>query len=295
MGANQLGANRSELDAVARPHAVHRFPLLLNGVSVVFPDSQDGLAEGERTVLGDITLRVQRGEWLAVVGPNGSGKSVLARVMGGLCAVSRGTVQHTGRTAIVFQNPDAQIIGDTVREDVCFALEMNAIPEPETLGRLHMALSAVGLTALADDATEHLSGGQKQLLASAAAVALLPDVAIFDEATSMLDPAARERVTAVARRLHRRGAAIVWVTQWLEELALADRVIALANGRIVHDGTPAAFFYGDPAETEESPCDRLGFAPPFVVQTARELFTRCGPLPIWPLTPEELAHCVAEL
>lgn len=287
----------SAAEAAARslvPSGVE-YALVLDGVWVLFSDGQETAAQTSRAVLRDITLRVRRGEWLSVVGPNGSGKSILARVIGGLSPVSRGAAKRSGRTALVFQNPDAQVVGDTVREDICFGLEAQSVSGHETTRRLNAALSATGLQDAADDAAWRLSGGQKQLLASAAAMALLPDTIIFDEATSMLDPLSRDRVLAIAQDLRQQGATIVWVTQWLEELAQADRVIALTDGQIVYDGAPQAFFYGNPPGVGASPCDRLGFTPPFVVRTARELAARRGPLPIWPQTPEELARCVEAL
>lgn len=266
----------------------------LAGVWVHLAHGQDPNA-APRAVLRDVTLEVGRGEWVSVIGPNGGGKSTLARVLCGLSEPTRGAVERFGRTTMVFQNPDAQLIGDTVREEICFALEEQSVSTDEIGKRLESALAATGLDAERDHATEHLSGGQKQLLASAAAMALLPDTIIFDEATSMLDPRSRQRVMAIARKFRQRGATIVWVTQWLEEIVQSDRVVALADGRIAYDGPPRAFFYGDPPGAGRTACDRLGFPAPFVVQTARELAARLGPLPIWPRTAEELAQCVAAL
>ncbi len=268
--------------------------LALGGVWVHVADAAEADAP-PRAVLQDVTLRIRRGEWLSVIGPNGGGKSTLARVLCGLSPVTRGVVERSGRTAMVFQNPDAQLVGDTVREEICFALEEESVSTQEIEHRLHRALTASGLGPARDSATGHLSGGQKQLLASAAAMALAPDTIIFDEATSMLDPLSRQRVLALARSLQRSGATIVWVTQWLEEIPQSDRVVTLADGRILYDGPARAFFYGDPPGAGRAPCDSLGFPPPFVVQTARELAARLGPLPLWPQTAEELAECVAAL
>ncbi len=268
--------------------------MTLTGAWVAFTTS-----ESPHIALRDVNLSVGAGEWLAIVGPNGSGKSTLARVMAGLCPVSRGSVAGEVPVAFVWQNPDAQIIGDTVREDIQFGLEAIGAGTSDLDSVVRDVLAQVGLNVAHDTSTDALSGGQRQLLATASSLALQPALIVFDEATSMLDPAARARVLEAAERLRASGTTIVWVTQWLEELAYADRVIALADGAIAYEGDPRTFLYGsDPGATDASaahcasPCERLGFEAPFTVRLTRELLrlgARFSPLP---LNPEQWARCM---
>lgn len=262
-------------------------------------------AEAPHTALRNVTLAVNYGEWLAIVGPNGGGKSTLARVMAGLCPVSRGNIASDVPVAFVWQNPDAQIVGDTVREDIQFGLEATGEADSDMDSIVRDVLAQVGLNVAPDTPTDALSGGQQQLLATASSLALQPALIVFDEATSMLDPAARARVLETARRLHTGGTTIVWVTQWLEELAYADRVIALADGAIAYAGDPSAFLYGDdPPATNAtdvtnasvtdcmSPCERLGFEAPFTVRLTRELLRLGSSFSPLPINPEQWARCL---
>jgi energy-coupling factor transport system ATP-binding protein len=252
----------------------------LRGVTVAFRT-----ADGVRRVLEEIDLALYAGEFVALVGANGSGKSTLARVIAGLSAVSRGQTEGEGRGAIVFQHPEAQIVGETVYEDVCFGLENLAVPTAEMPHRARAALDRVGLRRPPDQPVASLSGGQKQLLAAAGNLVLEPRLLVFDESTSMLDPAGRQRLLLAARALADGGTCVVWVTQWMDEAAQADRVVALAQGRVVFDGSPAAFFYG-------GECMRLGFEPPYVVRAAQALRQR-GIEVGQPLTAEALADAIA--
>ncbi|WP_158560647.1 ATP-binding cassette domain-containing protein [Paenibacillus contaminans] len=204
---------------------------------------------------------------------------------------------------LVMQNPEAQTIGETVFEDVCFGLENRGIAPEDMAVMAEEALAKTGLAGYAGRMTKELSGGQKQLLAIAGALAAGSSVIVFDEATSMLDPASRERILGVVKELHRQGTAVVWITQLLDELAFADRVVVMDGGKAVFDGEPRQFFYdasfpvvdadGDRVE-HETCCDRYGFVRPFAVETARLLIGKGFTLPKLPLTPEELAEAVAE-
>lgn len=231
-------------------------------------------------VLKDLTLTIPEGEWLAIVGTNGSGKSTLGRVLAGLSDISRGTLfdQQGNRpfAPFVFQNPEAQNLGDTVQEDVYFGLDCHGMAKEEMATRTQRALNLVSLGTQRHRKVSELSGGQKQRLALADALALESDSLVFDEATSMLNPLSRQAVLKVVRQLHQRGTTVVWITQWLDELADASRVLALADGEVAFDGTPREFFYGrvDESQARESPCEQLGFRPPYVVALARELHER---------------------
>ncbi|GIP40360.1 hypothetical protein J31TS4_36400 [Paenibacillus sp. J31TS4] len=290
-------------------------------------------ATGIRKVLTGVSVALRPGDWVAVVGRNGSGKSTLARVAAGLLPVSSGRIRRSTteerRIGVVLQNPDAQLIGTTVWEDVCFGMETAGIESERMPETGAWALAMTGLAGLEERAVDSLSGGQKQLLAFAGALAAGAGLFVFDEATAMLDPLSAERVLAAAEEQKRRGSAVLWVTQRLEELAFADRVLALDEGRTVYEGTAAGFFYGEEAglvsslseaavmeqETGDerpagsiagmttgphspdnrTPCERLGFPPPYVVRTAQELLARGVPLGVLPLTTEELADALPAL
>lgn len=202
-------------------------------------------------------LRVARGEFLALVGPNGSGKSTLARMCNVLLRPEAGSVVVDGldtadpahlwpirdRVGMVFQNPDNQIVAAMVEEDVAFGPENQALPPAEIRARVEGALAAVGLTGLRLRPPHLLSGGQKQRLAIAGALALRPACLVLDEPTAMLDPRGRREVITTVRQLNRDlGIAVIWITHFMSVAAAADRVVVMAAGRAVLDGTPATVF-----------------------------------------------------
>lgn len=266
----------------------------LNNVSVAYATS-----EGIKPVLRDLDLQIVSGEWIALIGNNGSGKSTLAQVLAGLCPISRGTLNRAAAQAnrhavqMIFQNPDAQIVGATVYEDICFGLENRAVPPHAIPALAQAALAKVGLEQALHRPVAHLSGGQKQLLCIAAALAMDAAALIFDETTSMLDPLARQRVIHTAQTLHQQGTTIIWVTQLMEELGFAQRVVALDAGRIVFDGDPTRFLYG--AVGNQPPCTALGFVPPYTVQAAQHLLQAGVDLPAYPLLPTQLSAMVRDL
>jgi energy-coupling factor transport system ATP-binding protein len=268
----------------------------LQGVSVAFQTPH-----GIRTVLHELDLDVHKGEWITIVGKNGSGKSTLAQVIMGLLPVSKGTVrkpQHPGSIQMVFQNPETQIIGETIYEDLCFGMENLAFPPSVMKEKAETVLRQVGLFLPLEHPTAELSGGQKQLLGIASCLAVDAEVLVFDEATSMLDPGHRAQVLAVVRRLHQEGQTIIWITQWMEEVVYADRVIALDTGSCVFEGSPRQFFYGDNCRFNQvgtTPCQQLQFQPPYVVQVALCLRERGVELEPPPLEPWELGRVVKAL
>ena len=144
---------------------------------------------------------------------------------------------------MIFQNPDNQIVATVVREDVAFGLENLGVPHEEMLGRIEQALRTVGMNAYAESAPHNLSGGQKQRVAIAGILAMRPSCLIADEATAMLDPAGRAEVLETVRGLCRaEGISVVWITHFMEEAALADRVIVISDGEIALQGTPREVF-----------------------------------------------------
>ncbi|MBN2404967.1 MAG: energy-coupling factor transporter ATPase [Coriobacteriia bacterium] len=206
--------------------------------------------------IAGVSLCLSPGEIVVLVGANGSGKSTLARMCNGLLIPDEGSVTVDGmdtsdgkvafdiraRVGLVLQNPDNQIVGTVVEEDVAFGPENLGVPCAELRVRVDEALAAVGLSGLERREPHLLSEGQKQRLAIAGALAMQPRYMVFDESTAMLDPQGRRDVLAVMRKLRVAGHGILHVTHHLDDAADADRVIALASGAIAFDGTPEELF-----------------------------------------------------
>ncbi|WP_244163356.1 energy-coupling factor ABC transporter ATP-binding protein [Paenibacillus pectinilyticus] len=269
----------------------------LKNASVVYRTES---GEGRRVVWSDVSLDIHRGEWIAVVGPNGSGKSTLASVLLGLNPLSAGQV-HRGNQAAeaktrgVLQLPEAQFIGETVGEELDFLPTADQLTMEKRRAWYAEVLNEVGLTISPDRKMATLSGGQKQLVNLAVALASQPEILLLDEPTAMLDPAARKEVREAVRQAHQRGTTIVWISHRLEEVADATRIIGFGAGRITFDGEPRAFFYGTTESSRQvtSPCVELGFDPPFAVQTAMSLLEQGVTLQPLPLNLEELAEAIA--
>ena len=207
--------------------------------------------------LSGVSAVIQPGEFVAVLGHNGSGKSTMAKLLNALYVPTEGNVVVCGyntreeklvweirrRAGMIFQNPDNQIVATVVKEDVAFGLENLGVPTEEMIPRIESALSAVRMSTSADKAPHTLSGGQKQRVAIAGILAMEPSVIIADEATAMLDPSGRKEVLETIRTLNRqKGITVVWITHFMEEAALADRVIVVTDGQIRLSGTPAEVF-----------------------------------------------------
>lgn len=207
--------------------------------------------------VSQVTMDIPRGSHTAVLGRNGSGKSTLARLINALEQPGEGTLTVNGLAAaqedniweirrlcgMVFQNPDNQIIGTTVEEDVAFGPENLGFPQSDIRRAVDDALATVGLSAQALKAPHLLSGGQKQKLAIAGILAMRPSCLIMDEATSMLDPISRQEfMDLVCRLIREEGLTVINITHNMEEVLLADRVTVMGDGRLVATGTPAEVF-----------------------------------------------------
>ena len=207
--------------------------------------------------LDRVTASVRPGEFLAVLGHNGSGKSTMAKLLNALYQPTEGHVVVCGydtsreelvweirrRAGMIFQNPDNQIVATVVREDVAFGLENLGVPTEEMSPRVESALAAVKMNRFAGAAPHTLSGGQKQRVAIAGILAMEPAVIIADEATAMLDPSGRKEVLDTVRMLNRqKGITVIWITHFMEEAALADRILVISEGRVRLEGTPAEVF-----------------------------------------------------
>ena len=241
--------------------------------------------------LRGVDLSVDEGEFVAVVGANGSGKSTLALLLGGLARpgeAARALVcGHDLRSAaghlavrrdvgVLFQNPDNQLVGATVEEDLAFGLENVALPSDQIARRVEQVLDEFDLRALRHREPHLLSGGQRQRTALAGVLAVPRRVLVLDEPTAMLDPAGRDEVLAAVRGEHERGLTIVLVTQEMGEVLLADRVVALAAGRAVFDGPPGRLF----ADRERLRSLSLGLPPAAEVGLALLERGRVGWLPL---------------
>jgi len=260
------------------------------------------LEGGERIpALRGIDLAIEQGEFVALVGPNGSGKSTLARHLNGLLLPTAGEVRVGGsltsdsrhlwtvrqQVGMVFQNPDNQLVASTVEEDVAFGPENQALPPAEIRRRVDEALDVVGLSEYRTHPPQMLSGGQKQLLAIAGALASRPACIVFDEPTSMLDPPGRRRVLETIRRLNgEERLTVVLITQSMDEAAAARRVLVMHAGRIAMDGPPEEIF------EQEEQLQALGLDLPPVVEIAHRLRERGTPLPTGLLTVEALARAL---
>lgn len=208
--------------------------------------------DGETDVIKDISFSIERGEYVSIIGHNGSGKSTLAKLIIGLLEAKSGSItvenleltpetvyEVRDRIAIVFQNPDNQFIGSTVRDDIAFGLE-NRSMAPEKMDPIIEEYSArVGMADFLDHEPNKLSGGQKQRVAIAGVLAMAPELLILDEATSMLDPKGREEVNELVHDLHdNHNMTILSITHDIEEVINSDRIIILNQGRIDYQGKP---------------------------------------------------------
>jgi energy-coupling factor transport system ATP-binding protein len=254
--------------------------LSLEGAEFHYPAS-------EKMILCGLDLEIRAGEWVAVLGPNGSGKSTMLKLfnalliptqgicfVGGMDTKSEGAAEKIRQqAALVFQNPEDQIVAAIVEEDTAFGPENLGLPPEEIQRRVKEALEAVGLLHRRRSSVSSLSGGQKQRLALAGALAMAPSCLLLDEATSMLDPEARADFLALIKREHSRGRTVVQVTHRLEEIAEADRVVVLEAGKSAWSGTPNAFL-----SKPEEELDAMGFEKPPLAVLRDELAAR-GAIP----------------
>ncbi len=207
--------------------------------------------------INGIDIEVEKGEFLVLLGRNGSGKSTLCRLFNALLKPKQGTVYVNGKNTMeednvwlirkevgmVFQNPDNQIVGNVVEEDVAFGPENIGVEPKEIRNRVDSALKTVGMFEFSKHAPHRLSGGQKQKVAIAGILAMEPECIILDEATSMLDPWGRKEVLDVLLDLNKnKGITIIHVTHHMEEACLADRVAVVEDGKIVKQGKPTEIF-----------------------------------------------------
>ncbi|GGG80190.1 energy-coupling factor transporter ATP-binding protein EcfA1 [Paenibacillus radicis (ex Gao et al. 2016)] len=250
-------------------------------------------------ILKNIHMRVEQGEWIALIGRNGSGKSTLLKLIAGFQAGEASGFLDWGdalasrsgiKAPIVMQQPEASMVGATPIEDLIIMLEQNGVKGELIAEQAANALARTGMLDRGHQPVGTLSGGQKQRVAIAGCLAVDAPILLMDEPTAMLDPEASIYVHDIVRKLNRSGIAVIWITQKLDELREGDRVIALEQGEIVFDGAAEGFYARSRAM--DSVCERLGFEAPYVVQTAWELEKHGVELASLPLTPAALAKAV---
>lgn len=265
---------------------------------------EEGNPDGTRRAVDQVDLDIEAGRFVAVLGHNGSGKSTLAKHMNALLTPTEGTVWvgekdtsleenlwEVRRTAgMVFQNPDNQIIGTVVEEDVGFGPENLGVPTDEIWKRVEDSLSAVGMLEYRTHSPNKLSGGQKQRVAIAGVIAMEPQCIVLDEPTAMLDPNGRKEVIRTVQELRkRRHVTVILITHYMEEVIDADQVYVMDSGHIVMKGTPREIF----SRVEELKKYRLDV--PQATMLAEELRKRGLPVPRGILRKEELVEAVAKI
>lgn len=238
--------------------------------------------EEEGKTIDNVSFSVEEGSYTTIVGHNGSGKSTIAKLIMGLLESASGTITIDGialnnenlakirsRIGIVFQNPDNQFIGATVRDDIAFGLENHCV-EPSMMDEIIDTNAAlVKMSDFMNQEPTHLSGGQKQRVAIAGVLAMKPKLLIFDEATSMLDPDGKDEIKKVIMKLHKESSlTILSITHDIDEVASSDYVVALDQGKVVLTGTPQEVFQ------QEKKLKEMKLDIPFSLKLADELKKR---------------------
>lgn len=263
--------------------------------------------EGEEKLplaVDNVNLNIKKGDFVAVLGHNGSGKSTLAKLSNSILIPEQGRVLVDGmdtadeelsydirrRVGVVFQNPDNQIVATIVEEDVAFGPENLGVSPAEIRRRVDASLKAVGMYEYRGHEPHKLSGGQKQRVAIAGIIAMQPDCIVLDEPTAMLDPQGRREVMNTVMKLNQEmGMAVVFITHFMEEAALANRVVVMDNAKILLDGSPQAVF------RQADLLKSIGLDVPGASKLARELIQEGIPLPEDILTANAFSENILSL
>ena len=263
--------------------------------AIVFENVDFAYDEGEKNVVEDLSFKVERGSFVALVGRNASGKSTVAKLVNGLIAPLSGKITVWGldatdennsfeirkRCGIVFQNPDNQTVATIVEDDVAFGPENIGVEREEIGKRIDFALKATGTESFRFSSASRLSGGQKQRVAIAGVLAIKPEIHILDESTSMLDPRGRREVMDVVKNLNKLGMTVIVITHYMDEVTDCDEVLVMGGGRLLRSGTPEEIF------ADEDLLARAGLELPVPAKIAK-LLRKKGVKIGQPLTKEAL-------
>ncbi len=264
----------------------------------------EGNVIGTQRAIDEVDLDIEPGQFIAILGHNGSGKSTLAKQMNAILTPTGGTMWVNGKdtkdedniwdvrqtAGMVFQNPDNQIIGTVVEEDVGFGPENLGVPTDEIWERVEKSLNQVGMIEYRHHSPNKLSGGQKQRVAIAGVIAMHPKCIVLDEPTAMLDPCGRKEVIRTVEELRKREhVTVILITHYMEEVVGADRVIVMDKGHVVMEGTPRSIF----SRVEELKKYRLDV--PQVTLLAHELQKKGVQLTDGILSTEELVEELCRL
>ncbi len=262
---------------------------------------EEGNVEGITRAVDDVSLEIAQGDFIAILGHNGSGKSTLAKHMNAILYPTEGTIWVDGKdtteeeylwdirqtAGMVFQNPDNQIIGQIVEEDVGFGPENMGVPTAEIWERVKESLKAVGMYEYRKQSPNKLSGGQKQRVSIAGVIAMHPKCIVLDEPTAMLDPVGRKEVIRAVRALNEvEGITVILITHYMEEVIHADKVFVMDDGHIEMQGTPKEIF------SQVERLKELRLDVPQVTLLAYELEQSGVPMPKGILTTEELIEAL---
>ena len=281
---------------------------IIKAVNLVFDyirRDEEGQVEEVKRALDHVNLEIEKGSFVAILGHNGSGKSTFAKQINGILSPTDGTLfvsemdtrdeahlwDIRKNAGMVFQNPDNQIIGNIVEEDVGFGPENIGVPTEEIWKRVDESLKAVGMMMYRKQSPNHLSGGQKRRVAIAGVLAMNPEVLILDEPTAGLDPKGRDEILAAIHKLHEeRGITVILVSHSMEDVArLVDRIIVMHKGKVAMTGTPREIF-SHPMELEQ-----MGLAAPQVSYVFAKLKEKGYDVPTDIYTVEEARDALLKL
>ncbi len=264
---------------------------------------EEGNVIGSSRAIDQVDIDVKEGQFIAILGHNGSGKSTFAKHINAILVPTEGTMWVNGRNTgdpdelwnvrqsagMVFQNPDNQIIGTVVEEDVGFGPENLGVPTEEIWRRVEDSLKAVGMIEYRHHSPNKLSGGQKQRVAIAGVVAMEPKCIVLDEPTAMLDPVGRKEVLKTVQKLReQKKVTVILITHYMEEVVDADKIYVMDHGRVVMEGTPREVF----SRVDELKSYRLDV--PQVTLLADELWKRGLKIPEGILKKEELVNALCQ-
>ena len=256
----------------------------------------------EGNTIQDVSFSIPKGSYTTIIGHNGSGKSTIAKLIIGLLKAQSGTIRILGteltpetvydlrsHVGIVFQNPDNQFIGSTVADDIAFGLENHCVPQEDMQALIGKSAASVGMSDFLQAEPTHLSGGQKQRVAIAGILAMTPDIIIFDESTSMLDPQGKASINAQIKRLHdEKNITILSITHDMEEVAQSQHVIVLNHGVVEMEGTPKEVF------AQEAMLKKMQLDIPFALKFSKAM-QKEGFSSIHALTLDEVVNQLCQL